>query len=72
MLLFDFFLLKRVERSVSRSETAVGNNIYFIRILFPVKVKAREMGHMIDGVQPFQNQKHKVINIPTKVLDTKY
>lgn len=30
------------------------------------------MGHMVDGVQPFQNQKHKVINVPTKILDTKY
>lgn len=49
----------------------------FIRILFPVKVKVREtfsrrLVEMVDGVQPFQNQKHKVINIPTMVLDIKY
>lgn len=59
---------------ISRSKTIVGNIIYSFSSQSERKIDtfSKRLVQMVDGVQLFQNQKHKVINVPTKVLDIKY
>lgn len=74
---YVIFILGKVKYLISRSETVEGNGYLFIRIPFSSKSERRDTfskrpEQMVDGVQPFQNQKQKVINIPTKVINIKY